>query len=88
MWLNNGTAVFQKSDQELGNLRSFAVALGDVARKAVVKWLVRRLEGGHDQAVGDADAQEIQLASRFVQEQGLASFCRVILNSNEFLYVR
>lgn len=36
----------------------------------------------------DADAQEIEAASRFVQEQGLSSFCRVILNSNEFLYVR
>lgn len=36
----------------------------------------------------EADEQEVQLASGFVNAHGLASFCRVILNSNEFLYVR
>ena len=36
----------------------------------------------------EADQQEVQLASRFVDAHGLASFCRVILNSNEFLYVQ
>jgi hypothetical protein len=36
----------------------------------------------------EADAHEIQAAKAFVEEHGLASFCRVILNSNEFLYVR
>ncbi len=36
----------------------------------------------------EADEQEVQLASGFVNEHGLASFCRVILNSNEFLYVQ
>ena len=36
----------------------------------------------------EADDQEIEVASQFVNEHGLASFCRVILNSNEFLYVR
>lgn len=35
----------------------------------------------------EADQQEVRLASKFVNEQGLASYCRVILNSNEFLYV-
>ncbi len=36
----------------------------------------------------EADEQELQSAVPFVVENGLASFCRVILNSNEFLYVR
>ncbi len=36
----------------------------------------------------EADDEEIRVATRFVNEHGLASFCRVILNSNEFLYVR
>ena len=36
----------------------------------------------------EADEQELQSAVPFVGENGLASFCRVILNSNEFLYVR
>ncbi len=35
----------------------------------------------------EADEQEVRLASQFVNEHGLASYCRVILNSNEFLYV-
>lgn len=36
----------------------------------------------------DASDEEIQLGSRFIKEHGLASYCRVILNSNEFLYVQ
>ena len=36
----------------------------------------------------DADEPEVQLATRFVDAHGLPSFCRVILNSNEFLYVQ
>jgi len=36
----------------------------------------------------EADEQDVQLATRFVQAHGLPSFCRVILNSNEFLYVQ
>ncbi|MBC7964873.1 MAG: DUF1553 domain-containing protein, partial [Fuerstia sp.] len=35
----------------------------------------------------EADEQEVRLASQFVSAHGLASYCRVILNSNEFLYV-
>lgn len=31
---------------------------------------------------------ETALASQFVREHGLAAFCRVVLNSNEFLYVQ
>ncbi len=36
----------------------------------------------------EADEREVQLSSHFVEAHGLASLCRVILNSNEFLYVR
>ena len=36
----------------------------------------------------EADEQEVQLANHFVDTHGLPSFCRVILNSNEFLYVQ
>ncbi len=36
----------------------------------------------------EADPDEITTAKDFVVQHGLASFCRVILNSNEFLYLR
>ena len=36
----------------------------------------------------EADPDDITTAKDFVAEHGLASFCRVILNSNEFLYLR
>jgi hypothetical protein len=36
----------------------------------------------------EATPEEIDLADDFVASQGLAAFCRVILNSNEFLYLR
>lgn len=36
----------------------------------------------------EADPDEITTAKDFVVQHGLASFCRVILNSNEFLYQR
>jgi hypothetical protein len=31
--------------------------------------------------------EETELATAFIREHGLAAFCRVVLNSNEFLYV-
>jgi hypothetical protein len=34
-----------------------------------------------------ATAAEVAAAKRFVSEHGLAAFCRVLFNSNEFLYV-
>ena len=34
-----------------------------------------------------AQPDEIVSASRFVAERGLAPFCRVLFNSNEFVYV-
>ena len=36
----------------------------------------------------EAYKPEVESAAHFVREHGLASFCRVVLNSNEFLYVR
>lgn len=36
----------------------------------------------------EAEEPEVQSAALFVGEHGLPSFCRVVLNSNEFLYVR
>ena len=50
VWLNDGTAVFQNSGQQLGNLRSFAVALGDVDG-----------DGDLDAAVGNIGPDEIWL---------------------------
>jgi hypothetical protein len=32
-------------------------------------------------------ADETELAAAFIDEHGLAAFCRVVFNSNEFLYV-
>jgi hypothetical protein len=36
----------------------------------------------------DAESQEIDRALPFINEHGLAAYCRVIFNSNELLYVR
>ena len=35
----------------------------------------------------DPDGEELNLITRFVTEHGLSAMCRVIFNSNEFLYV-
>lgn len=50
VWLNDGTAVFQNSGQQLGNLRSYAVALGDVDG-----------DGDLDTAIGNSGPDEIWL---------------------------
>lgn len=50
MWLNDGTAVFHKSSQQLGSSRSYAVALGDVDG-----------DGDLDAAVGNIGPDEIWL---------------------------
>ena len=36
----------------------------------------------------DASYEEVQAVRPFVETHGLAAFCRIVLNSNEFLYVR
>ena len=35
----------------------------------------------------EPDAEETELAESFVQQQNLSAMCRVLFNSNEFLYV-
>lgn len=50
VWLNDGTAVFHNSGQQLGDLSSFAVALGDVDG-----------DGDLDAAVGNIGPDEIWL---------------------------
>jgi hypothetical protein len=76
--LMNNTLVFRMADDFAARIKREA---GDSAAAQIQR--VYLIAYGRD-----ADAQEIDAASRFVQEQGLSSFCRVILNSNEFLYVR
>ena len=57
-----------------------------------------RREGGNDVPAQAAlayrlcfgrspDAEELQEALAFVQEDGLEAFCRAILNSNEFVFI-
>ena len=76
--LMNNPFVFQMSDEFAGRVKREA---GDsVAEQIKRVYLVAYSR--------EADDEEIQHALRFVAEHGLASFCRVILNSNEFLYVR
>ena len=36
----------------------------------------------------EAESQDIDRAIPFIQEHGLAAYCRVVFNSNELLYVR
>ena len=43
----------------------------------------------HELALGrPANAEELALAKAFVVDHGLASYCRVLFNTNAFLYVR
>ena len=76
--LMNNALVFSLADEFAGRMQREA---GDsTAAQVKLVWLV---------AYGrDADEPEVQLATRFVDAHGLPSFCRVILNSNEFLYVQ
>ena len=52
------------------------------AADAQVRQLIRLAYGR------EADRQDIGLAIPFIQEHGLAAYCRVVFNSNELLYVR
>ena len=36
----------------------------------------------------EADAQDLERALPFIENHGLAAYCRVVFNSNELLYVR
>ena len=51
----------------------------DVSKQVEWSW---RLAYGRE-----ADAAELKLAKQFVGQHGLAALCRVMLNSNEFLFV-
>jgi hypothetical protein len=43
----------------------------------------------HKLALGrPADPEELALAKAFVADHGLAAYCRVLFNTNAFLYVR
>jgi hypothetical protein len=35
-----------------------------------------------------ASKEDVQLAEGFIQEFGLNAYCRVLLNSNEFLFIQ
>jgi len=35
----------------------------------------------------EPDVEEIELAESFIHQHNLAAMCRVLFNSNEFLYV-
>jgi hypothetical protein len=49
----------------------------------------RQIRLVYEMAYGrEADDSEVELGANFAATHGLASFCRVILNSNEFLYLR
>ena len=54
------------------------------------------MPGGEERQVGHAielafgrpaTAQDINLGLGFVQKNGLAAYCRVLFNANEFLYL-
>jgi hypothetical protein len=76
--LMNNALIFQMSDL-------FAQRISDEAGKDVGKQttLMFRLAYGRV-----ADADEVRLASRFANEHGLPALCRVILNSNEFVFIK
>ena len=76
--LMNNALVFQMSDEFADRMRREAD--GSTVDQIKLVYLVAYAR--------EADEQEAQRATSFVDEHGLASFCRVILNSNEFLYVR
>ena len=76
--LMNNTLIFETSDD-------FAKRL----QQDVGKEIGKQISQAYVIAFGrEASAEEIQLAGRFVADHGMAAFCRVILNSNEFLFVR
>ena len=76
--LMNNTLVFQMADDFANRMRLEA---GDSTMAQIkLVYLVAYAR--------EADEQEVQSAIPFVVQNGLASFCRVILNSNEFLYVK
>ena len=76
--LMNNALVFTMADDFADRLKREA---GETT-EAQVKMVYRVAYGR------EADEQDVQMAIHFVETYGLPSFCRVILNSNEFLYVQ
>jgi hypothetical protein len=76
--LMNNSLVFAMADD-------FALRVQRDASDAVD----RQIRLVYEMAYGrEADDSEVELGANFAATHGLASFCRVILNSNEFLYLR
>ena len=73
----NTSFVLRMSDRFAGRLQREA---GDDADAQVT--LGFRLAYGRD-----ARKEEIEPSTAFVKKNGLAAFCRVLFNANEFLYV-
>jgi hypothetical protein len=49
---------------------------------------VEQVRQGYQRALGrEPDAEEFELCLELIQEHDLASFCRVLLNTNEFLFL-
>lgn len=76
--LMNNDLIFDMSDKFAERVKRSA---GDNASQQIK--LVYEIAYGRPASDG-----EIKVSTDFVEQHGLPSFCRVILNSNEFLYVR
>ena len=74
----NNDLIFDMSDKFAERVKRSA---GDNASQQIK--LVYEIAYGRPASDG-----EIKVSTDFVEQHGLPSFCRVILNSNEFLYVR
>jgi hypothetical protein len=75
--LMNNALIFQMADQ-------FAKRVEREVGKDVAKQTAWMYQLAYGRA---ADANEIQLAARFAKEHSLPALCRVILNSNEFVFI-
>ncbi len=50
--------------------------------------IVRQVSRAYRLAFGrEPDGEEIDLSTRLVRDQGLPTFCRVLLNANEFVFL-
>jgi hypothetical protein len=68
----------------LHTAEAFAERLKSEAGDDVDKQITRAYEIAYGRA---ADAKEIALVKPFIAKHGLTAFCRVVFNSNEFIYV-
>jgi len=75
--LMHNALIFQMADQ-------FAQRITREAGKDVEKQSALTFQSAYGRT---ADADEIQLASRFVKKHGLPALCRVVFNSNEFVFI-